>query len=52
VVVWWSGNEHLDREYIGVVRACRRWAHIACTRSIETIRMKNKEEMGVVVEGD
>jgi hypothetical protein len=33
-------------------RACKIMVHIACTRCTETIRMKNKEEMGVVVESD
>ena len=33
-------------------RACQRIAHIVCTRCTETIRMQNKEEMGVVVERD
>jgi hypothetical protein len=33
-------------------RACRSIVHIVCTRCTETIRMKNKEEMSVVVEID
>jgi hypothetical protein len=33
-------------------RACRSIAHIVCTRCRETIRMKNKEEMRIVVESD
>jgi hypothetical protein len=32
----------------GAECACRGIANIACTRSIGTIRMMNKEEMGVV----
>ena len=33
-------------------RACRRIAHMESTRHTKTIRMQNKEEMGVVVECD
>jgi hypothetical protein len=36
-------------EEVGVECACRGIANIACTRSTGTIRMRNKEEMGVVV---
>jgi hypothetical protein len=43
-IVEWS--EHPEVENIGVVRACRSMAHIACTRRTETISMLNKEEMG------
>jgi hypothetical protein len=43
----WS--EHPEVENIGMGRACRSMAHIACTRSTETIRMQNKEEIRVVV---
>ena len=45
-IVEWS--EHPEVENIGVVRACRSMAHIACTRRTETIRMQNKEEIWVV----
>jgi hypothetical protein len=36
-------------EEFGAECACRGIANIACTRSTCTIRMMNKEEMGVVV---
>ena len=36
-------------EEFGAECACRGIANIACTRSTSTIRMMNKEEMGVVV---
>jgi hypothetical protein len=46
-----SARKHPDVENSGRVRACRSLVHIACTRSTETIRMQNKEEIGVVVVG-
>jgi hypothetical protein len=46
-MVEWS--EYPKVENIGMVRACRNMAHIACTRRTETISMLNKEEMSVVV---
>jgi hypothetical protein len=43
-----SASKHPDVENSGRGRACRSLVHIACTRSTETIRMQNKEEIWVV----
>ena len=51
VVAEGSARKHLDVENSGRGRACKNMAHIACTRSTETIRMQNKEEICVVVVG-
>jgi hypothetical protein len=47
-VAMWSGSEYPDVEN-NAVRACRSIVHIACTRCTETIRMKNKEEMRLLL---
>jgi hypothetical protein len=51
-VAMWSGSEYPNVENNGTMRACRKIMHIAYTRCTETIRMQNKQEMGVVVESD